>query len=81
MLKPYYRTPILKSFFLPEEAAVLQDYKTDFNTYVEEMMISYITGAKDLATFDSEYLNALKAMQVDKLIEVYQARYDRSVGK
>lgn len=81
LLKPYYRTPILKSFFLPEEAAVLQDYKTDFNTYVEEMMISYITGAKDLATFDSEYLNALKAMQVDKLIEVYQARYDRSVGK
>lgn len=78
LLKPYYRSPILKSFFLPEEAAVLQDYKADFNTYVDEMMIAFITGTKDLADFDTEYLNALEALKVDEMIAVYQARYDRA---
>lgn len=77
VLKEYYKTPILRSYFLPEEAEVLQNYATDFNTYVDEMMIAFITGTASLDEFDTTYLAALDTLNVDELVEVYQAREDR----
>lgn len=78
LLKDYYRSPILASFFLPEEAEVLQDYKADFTTYVDEMLIAFITGTADLDTFDTAYLSALESLSMNELTAAYQARQERS---
>lgn len=48
----------------------------DINTYVNEMLIHYVDGTKDLADFETEYLGTLKDMGIDKVIEMRQAAYD-----
>lgn len=48
----------------------------DINTFVSEMMIQYITGTADLAKFETEYLDQLKAMGIDRIIELRQEALD-----
>lgn len=48
----------------------------DITTYISEMTIRYITGLESLDTFESGYLETLKSMGVDRLIEMQQAALD-----
>lgn len=48
----------------------------DASTYIIEMTIKYITGAEDLADFESEYLTTLKEMGMDRVLEMKQAAYE-----
>ena len=48
----------------------------DIQTYVEQMNVAFIPGTNDLSTFDS-YLETLKSMNVEELIKIKQAQYDR----
>ncbi|HHY83634.1 MAG TPA: extracellular solute-binding protein [Clostridiales bacterium] len=59
-----------------EEAATL---KTDILKYVEQMEASFITGETDLSGWD-DYVANLEKMKVSRLVEIYQAAYDRFAG-
>ena len=45
-------------------------------TYVEQMNVAFISGVNDMSTFDS-YLSTLKNMNIEELITIKQAQYDR----
>jgi len=51
----------------------------EVTTFIDEMVVSYITGAKSLDSFDSEYMANLKSMKIDRMIEIYQIAYDQYV--
>lgn len=59
-----------------EEADVVSQYFVDIQTYVDEMAVSFITGATPLDQFDS-YLSNLEAMNVKSVLDVRAAQYDR----
>jgi putative aldouronate transport system substrate-binding protein len=59
-----------------EEAATL---RTDIIKYVNQMEASFIAGATDLSGWDN-YVANLEKMKVSRLVEIYQAAYDRFAG-
>lgn len=46
-------------------------------SYVDERAVAFICGYADIETEFDSYLSTLKNMQVDELIKVRQAQYDR----
>lgn len=68
-------------YFLPKIAiaqADLAEYsslKSDISTYVNEMTVKFIRGTESLDHYDA-YLENLKAMGVDRLIEIIQTATD-----
>jgi putative aldouronate transport system substrate-binding protein len=79
-LTPYRLAAFPSIMGLPEEQSVLDTVLPDFNSYVEEMQIKFMTGTEPLSGFDS-YLETLNKIGLDKLLAVYQAQYDRVKGK
>ena len=59
-----------------EEAAEFSSLSADLTTYIDEMVIKYITGLESLDTFETEYLPTLKKMGVDRAIEIQQKALD-----
>lgn len=60
-----------------EETQRIADLKADFDTYYEELLTKLILGQAALDDWDT-YLSELKALGLDELIEITQARYDRA---
>jgi putative aldouronate transport system substrate-binding protein len=52
----------------------------DINTYLDENLQKFITGAEPLANFD-KFVAQLKKMGIDELVGIQQARYDRFMSK
>ena len=50
-------------------------------THAKEMVLKYITGAADLANFDTEYTQVLKDFGVEEAIEITQAGYEAYLAK
>lgn len=71
----------VEEYFLPKIAiaqADLAEYsslKSDISTYVNEMTIKFIRGTESLDNYDA-YLENLKTMGVDRLIEIMQTATD-----
>lgn len=59
-----------------DDAAEFSSLSTDLTTYIDEMVIKYITGLESLDTFETEYLPTLKKMGVDRAIEIQQKALD-----
>ncbi len=59
-----------------EENEIYTMYMTDILTYTEEQCIRYITGQESFDTFDS-FIEQIRSMNVEKVMEVYQAALDR----
>lgn len=59
-----------------EENEVYAAYMSDILTFVQEKCLRYILGAESLDTFD-DMVKQVKAMNIDKVIEVYQKALDR----
>ncbi len=59
-----------------EDASEYSKLVGDIDTYVGEMTIKYITGLKSLDTFESEYLETLKSMNVERTIQLQQEALD-----
>ena len=59
-----------------EDSAEYSKLSSEIGTYVDEMMIAYITGAKSLDTFEAEYLATLESLGVDRMIEILQNALD-----
>ena len=66
--------------FLPEEASELADIMTDIDTYVEEMTYQFVTGQASLDQYDA-YVEQVKALGIDKAIEIRQAALDRYLAR
>ncbi|MBQ8232912.1 MAG: extracellular solute-binding protein [Lachnospiraceae bacterium] len=69
-----YMVPTLS--IAEEDQAEYSKLWADINTFVSEMMIQYITGTADLAKFETEYLDQLEAMGIDRVIELRQEALD-----
>lgn len=59
-----------------EENAEYSKLYADINTYIQENVLSFITGAKSLEEFDS-FISALNGMGIDRCKELKQAALDR----
>ena len=53
---------------------------TDVKTYLDTMYTAFITGEYDIDGYWDTYLDTLKNMKVERLIEIEQAAYDRMAG-
>ena len=64
--------------FTDEEAEIISKYKTDVETYRDEMMLKFITGIEPLTreSYDA-YVQHIKDMGIDHCLEIYQTAYDR----
>lgn len=75
-LEQYIVDPFPNVYATDEEASIISQYLVDIQTYVEQMNVAFITGNSDMSEFDS-YLATLKNMNVEELIKIKQAQYDR----
>lgn len=77
---PYRVEPFPAPMSTPEEQAILDRILPDFNTYISEMRVRFITGGEPLANWD-EYIQTLERIGLAELTEVQQARFDRATGR
>ena len=52
-------------------------YMVDLQTYVDERAVAFISGTASIEDEFDSYIETLKGMQVEELIKVKQAQYDR----
>lgn len=76
MIEKHVTAPFPEVYSTQDEASVLSQYLIDIQTYAEQMNVAFITGTNDLDSFDS-YLDTLKNMNIEELIKIKQAQYDR----
>ena len=74
---PYARSPFPNVYSTEEEVSVISMYLTDLTTYVDERAVAFICGYASIEDEFDAYLATLKGMQVEELIKVKQAQYDR----
>lgn len=65
-----------KIIIAEEDASEYNKIGSEVWTYVKEMCIAYVTGAKSLDTFETEYLATMKSLGIDRWIEIQQAALD-----
>jgi putative aldouronate transport system substrate-binding protein len=53
---------------------------TDIKSYIDEMIIKFVTGNEPLASFD-KFIATLETLNIETLTQVYQQQYDRYTGK
>ena len=63
-----------------EEAGERADIMIQVDTYANEMMLKFITGAESLDYFDT-YLQELSARGLDRAIAITQTALDRYLAK
>lgn len=61
-------------YFNATDDEVINQIMTDVNSYINSMSAKFITGEESLSSFDS-YIETLKKMQIEKVIEIYQRNY------
>lgn len=59
-----------------EETAEYSDIFSDLSTYMEENLLSFVTGSKSLSEYD-EFVDTVKSMNMERVIELKQAALDR----
>lgn len=60
----------------PAESEELAEMMSDINTYVDEMVVKFITGQEPLASFDA-FQNRLQQMGIERAIAIKQAGLER----
>lgn len=69
-----YALPLIT--FTPEESTEVATILNNINTFVDEKTVRYIMGLENLSTFD-DYITNLKGFGLDRMLEIYQAAYER----
>lgn len=49
---------------------------SDIETFLDEMTVKYITGEYSFDNYETDFVEALKGMDAERCIELYQAAYD-----
>ncbi len=62
--------------FTEDEVIAMSRYNVDLIAYVEENLVNFVTGERDLAEFDA-YVEELKKMDLEGCLAIYQAAFDR----
>ena len=76
--KKYVTTePWPRPYYSDEESSTLSVLQTDIFTKVNEQMAKWVVGTEDLEKGWDKYVEDLKAMGVDQLVEINQEAYDR----
>ncbi|MDL2233824.1 extracellular solute-binding protein [Ruminococcaceae bacterium OttesenSCG-928-L11] len=73
-----YALPTLS--FTTEAASEIGKLTTDIDTYAEEMILKFITGATPLSEFDT-FVKNCEALGMPRLIQLYQEAYDAFLAK
>lgn len=77
---PYNRSPFPATFATPDEASIISMYLVDIQTHVDERAVAFICGYADLDTEFDSYIATLQSMQLEEVLKVRQAQYDRYVA-
>lgn len=75
-LQQYVRDPWPFIYSTADESSVISQYMVDVQTYVDEMAVSFVTGANSLDNFDG-YIATLKSTNVEELIKIKNNQYAR----
>nr|WP_249316711.1 extracellular solute-binding protein [Bacillus sp. FJAT-50079] len=76
-LVPYAKSPYPLVYFTEDEQKRVSALKPDIDTYFEQMEAKFITGAQPIDASWDEYVNTLKGLGIEELVEIHQAAYDR----
>ena len=52
-------------------------YMVDLQTYVDERAVAFISGTASIEDEFDSYIAALQGLQIEELLKVKQAQYDR----
>lgn len=66
----------LKNSFTEEELEIYSTYSPDLLTYMSEHAIAFLMGEEDMANLP-EFKQTIQDLGIQKIIDVYQAAYDR----
>ena len=44
--------------------------------FLDEMTVKYITGEVSFDSYDTDFVEALKGMNAERMVELYQTAYD-----
>jgi putative aldouronate transport system substrate-binding protein len=75
-LLPYTKEAFPQVYFTADEQQQLDTVTTDLFTYLDQMEAKFITGNESLDNWNT-YVQTVKKMNVDKMVQIYQAAYDR----
>lgn len=78
---PYRYPDWVKKSMTSEEGEVIGTYLTDVETYVDETVPKIVFGEYDIDTFYPEFKATLVELGIEKILEVYQAVYDRGMAR
>jgi putative aldouronate transport system substrate-binding protein len=78
-VKPNLVDPYLTVSATEEESDIYDSLYTDINTYVTEMLQKFIVGTEPLSKWES-FVQTVEKMGLSTLIEIEQAKYDRTYG-
>lgn len=66
--------------FTSEESSEANTLLNDVNKYKSTEVTAFISGKRDMKTYD-DYVAQLKKLGADRIVEIYQAAYDRFVKR
>lgn len=67
--------------FTAEQNDIIIPLLADIRTFRDEYANQYVMGTRDFAKYEAEFVDQLKKMNVDKVLEVYQAAYDEYISR
>jgi len=73
---PYSQVAFPTVYLLPDEQKRVDEISTDLNTYVQQMEAKFVTGSESFDKWDN-YLETLRKLKVDDIVEIYTAAYER----
>ena len=71
-----YSHVIPNKVVLEAENAEYNNVKSDIDTFLDEMTVKYITGEYSFDNYETDFVEALKGMNADRLVELSQDAYD-----
>lgn len=61
---------------LKAEDSEYNNIMSDIDTFMDTMTVAYVTGAKSFDTYEADFVEVLKSMNIERCIELYQNAYD-----
>jgi putative aldouronate transport system substrate-binding protein len=78
-ISPDYTLPGLS--FTEDEQKRINELKPPIDTYVSETSQKWVMGGEDVTANFDNYVDQLKKKNIDELLKIYQAAYDRYASK
>ncbi|MEW9107465.1 MAG: ABC transporter substrate-binding protein, partial [Paenibacillus sp.] len=75
-INPIAKIPFPSVYLSEADQQQVSSMRSDLDKYVEQMEAKFVTGQESLANWD-KYVETLKKMGADKIVEIYQKAYDQ----